>query len=166
MEALATNLGEAVAAERRVERYHDERRAVGFNAAGLSLLASGQYGDAAERFRRAADLAPDRPEPRFNLAVALLMSDNIDAAAREASDLLQRFPSDPQVRELAGSAELAARKPDRAAALLPDKGEGGGRAAASALALLLAGRAEEARARFAALARHDPALERLGFALH
>jgi len=163
---VAANLQEALAEARRAERGLDERRAAGINAGGLALLATARYDDAADSFRRAAAIVSHRPEPRFNLAAALLMAGDACAAAKEASALLDQFETDPRVRSLAGFVELAAANPGRAAELLPAEEAAGSQAVAAALALLLAGRPQEARVRFAALADKNAALERLGFVFH
>lgn len=82
---------------------------------GLAHLEEEQLEEAAEQFRRLADLAPREPLGPANLAVAELRRGNAEAAQQFGEEAVERAPADPSVRLIAaaGSAEAG----DRASAV-------------------------------------------------
>ncbi len=71
---------------------------------GLAAFAEGAFADAAARFRQALDAAADDPGLWFNLATALEMSDDADAAIDAYLQSLARNPNDAMCALFAGAA--------------------------------------------------------------
>jgi Tfp pilus assembly protein PilF len=66
------------------------------NNRGVALLEQFKYPDAAAAFRGALGLDPALAIAHFNLSLALLYAQDLDGAAREASEAARLLPSAPQ----------------------------------------------------------------------
>lgn len=82
------------------------RQAVAHNAAGLRLLACGQFAAAATAFRAAVAISPDCMAPRLNLAIAVWRNGDLPEARSLAADVQQEFAEDQRVQRLAGILHL------------------------------------------------------------
>ncbi len=81
---------------------------------GGEALMAGRLDEAIEAYRAAADSAPQDPEPRRNLALALLRSGAVAEAIEELRDGLERTPDDLLLRFDLGSALSASGETDLA----------------------------------------------------
>jgi superkiller protein 3 len=88
------------------------------NQQGLALAEAGQFRGAVTLFRRATVLDPAHVGVRQNLATALLDSDDLVAAEKEAAAAIVIDPSDASLYELLGRALALQRKTPEAIAQL------------------------------------------------
>jgi len=158
--ALAESMRKAVQHEEETAQASGERRAVRINSSGLKLLASGQHRAAVEIFRQAVTAAPQRAEPRYNLAVALFRGGNTDEVRRLVGELVEQFPENTTIRTL-GNLLLASGGPvdEATARSLKDcvaESPDAALTAAAGVAMMAAGRPREARRLTAVAARDNP----------
>ena len=150
-ESIARDMGAIAREEEKAEQAREEDVAVKMNTLGLKFLSGGQGKMAQGSFRRAMELAPEKLEPRLNLAVSLLGNGGVDEARELSSALLADFPEEPNVRFLASLLALHDCDWDEASGHCHPDDEDEGRAASltvGALAHLLSGRSEAARELF------------------
>lgn len=69
---------------------------------GMSALSAGQFGEAERRFRQALERAPDSPDVRTNLAIALMYQERWDEAWEQIQLAREAAPEMPEVYFLEG----------------------------------------------------------------
>ena len=74
--------------------------AAGWNNAGLAAARLGRRDEAADRYRRAAELAPELAAPRVNLAALLLQRGDLGGALEELEAAVRAEPGDAHARRL------------------------------------------------------------------
>src|SRR5690349_14177311 len=89
-------------------------RAYRANNVGVALLEQLKYPEAAMAFRNALSIDPTLAIGHFNLAVALLYQQDLDAAAREATDAAAKMPDQPQPPYVLGLIARAQNRNDAA----------------------------------------------------
>lgn len=81
----------------------------GYLLEGLVLGKRDQFDQAAESFRRAADVAEDESQPLILRGLALEQIDKMDQAAKAYADALRRSPQEPKARKLLANLERRRR---------------------------------------------------------
>ncbi|MBF0500885.1 MAG: tetratricopeptide repeat protein [Candidatus Riflebacteria bacterium] len=91
--ALAVEAWKQCLAMRYKPRQTEKNLAEAFRLLGEKLVAENKQGEAETAFREAAELLPDNPLPRLNLANMMLSEDRLQEAHRELRELSKTHPN-------------------------------------------------------------------------
>ena len=83
-------------------------------AQGLDAADGGSYRTAADRFREALEISPQRIDIRYNLGLALFRSGSLPEAARVLEEVAEHRPEDAETRYALGSVLRKQRAFERA----------------------------------------------------